>query len=116
MGRWENLSWSSFLVVLLHETVNFEPVRSASITTSRFGHTHTEAFLEPTGLAGCPVSFVDDTNIVILAIRNHCLIVAKSSEETFTSFASESAKMKSSSFFVANSTLLILKTINIIRH
>ena len=92
--------------------MNLEPIGSSSVSTSRLAHANGQTFLESAGLAGGSVSLVNNTHVVILAIRNHCLVVAKSSKETLASLACEGSKVETCSFFIANSAELVLKRID----
>jgi hypothetical protein len=54
--------------LLLHETVEFEPVGASAVTGAAFGHAHQEAFAQSAGLARRPVLFVDDALAAVLAL------------------------------------------------
>ena len=98
--------------VLLHETVNFEPVWSSAVTRARFRHTHHQTLPKPTCFARCSVFLVNDTSIIVLTFLDHRLVVASSSKEWFTSLASKSSKVKPGCWLPAHSALLILHRVH----
>jgi hypothetical protein len=67
--------------LLLHETVEFEPVGASAVTGAAFGHAHQEAFAQSAGLARRPVLFVDDALAAVLALWYHRQVVVRSPEE-----------------------------------
>ena len=67
--------------LLLHETVEFEPIGSSAVTGAALGHAHQEAFAQSAGLARRPVLLVDDALTAILALWYHRQVVVRSTEE-----------------------------------
>lgn len=61
--------------------MNFEPVGSAAVARTRFGHADHEALSESAGFASCPVLLIDDTLAVVLAFGYGVQIVVRSAEE-----------------------------------
>jgi len=93
--------------------VDLEPVGPPAVPAPRLGHADTEALFEPTSLARGPVALVNDANVVVFALRNHCLVVAEPSKEALAALTSERPKVKSCSFFVAHPAKLILQAIHV---
>lgn len=56
-----------FVLLLLKQTVNLEPVGSAAVARAALRHADQEAFSQPTGLACRPILLVDDAFAVVLA-------------------------------------------------
>jgi len=99
------------LLVFLHQTVDLEPVGPPAVPAPRLGHADTEALFEPTSLARGPVALVNDANVVVFALRNHCLVVAEPSEEALAALTSERPKVEAGSLLVANPAQLVLQAV-----
>ena len=94
--------------------MDLEPVGPPPVPAARLGHPNRQALLEPAGLARGPVPLVDDTHVVVLAVRNHCLVVAESAKEGLTALASEGSEMEPSSLLITHSTQLILQRVDVV--
>ena len=101
--------------VLLHQTVDLEPVGSPPITRSRFGHAHHQTFSEAACLAGGPVLLVHHALVVVLALLDDGLVVAGATKERLAALASEGSKVESCSRLLANATQLILHGIQAVQ-
>ena len=94
--------------LILHEAVDLEPVGSSAVSAARLGHPHGETFLETTGLAGCSVPLIDDADVIILTVWDHCLIVTESAEERFAALTGEGSEVESSCLLITDSAQLVL--------
>ena len=94
--------------------MNFEPVRPPAVSTARLGHANRETFLEPTCLAGCSISLVDDTDVIVLTVGNHCLVVTESSKERLAALASEGSEMEPGCFLITHSAQLVLQRVDVV--
>ena len=88
--------------------MDLEPVGSPAVSAAGLGHPHRETFLETTGLARCSVPLIDDTDVIVLTVRDHCLIVTESSEERFAALTGEGSEVESSCLFITDPTQLVL--------
>ena len=103
-GGGEDGGGPSLLWVLLHEAVDLEPVGPPAVPTAGLGHADHEALPQPAGLARRPVPFVDDALVAVLAVRDHCLVVAESPEEALAAFAGDLAIVLSTALVGADDT------------
>ena len=92
--------------------MDLEPVGPPAVPAPRLGHADHEALPEPASLAGRPVLLVDDTLVVVAALLDHRLVVAAPAEEALAALAGERSKVKSSCWFIAHSTLLVLQRVD----
>ena len=93
--------------------MDLEPVGPSSVPTARLGHADAEALFQPTRLAGGPVALVNDANVVVFALGNHCLVVAEPSKEALAALTSERPKVEAGSFFVAHPAKLVLQAVHV---
>ena len=94
--------------------MNFKPVGSPSISWSWFGHSHHEAFFQTTCLTCCAIFFVDYALVIVLAFLNHGLVVTRSTEERFATFACKCSKVKPSCWLSTYFASLVLNGVHFI--
>ena len=114
MGGGKDLGRRALLGVLLHEAVDLEPVAPPAVATAGLGHAHTKALLEPAGLAGGAVPLVDDAAVVVLALRDHSLVVTEPPEEALAALAGEGTKVEAGGFLVTHSAQLVLQAVDVV--
>ena len=100
------------LGVLLHEAVYLEPVAPPAVPTAGLGHADIEALLQPAGLAGGAVLLVDDAAVVVLALRDHRLVVTEPPKEALAALAGEGAEVEAGGRLVAHAALLVLQGVD----
>lgn len=54
-------------LLLLEETMNFEPIGTSSVSGAAFRHSDQKTFSKAASFASCPILLVDDTFSVVLA-------------------------------------------------
>lgn len=69
------------LLLLLQETVDLEPIGSATVSRAGFRHADEEALLQPAGLARGPILLVDHTLAAVLAVGDAVHVVVRAPEE-----------------------------------
>ena len=92
--------------------MDLEPVAPPAVATAGLGHADTEALLEPAGLAGGAVLFINDALVIVPTLLDHCLVVTTSSEEALAALAGEGAEVEASSRLVTHSALLVLQGVD----
>ena len=108
LGALTTSASTRLLCVLLHQAVDLEPVGATAVSAARLGHPHRETFLEAASLAGGSVPLIDDTDVVVLTVRDHCLVVTESSEERFAALTGEGSEVESSRLFITDPAQLVL--------
>ena len=102
------------LSVLLHEAVDLEPVGPPPVPAARLGHPNRQALLEPAGLAGGSVPLVDDTDVIVLAVGDHCLVVTESAEEGLAALTSEGSEVEARCLLITDPAELVLERVDVV--
>ena len=94
--------------------MDLEPVGSSAIATSGLGHPDPEALLESASLARGAVPLVDDAEIVVLAVWDHCLVVAESPEEGLAALAGEGPEVEAGGLLITDPAQLVLQRVDVV--
>jgi hypothetical protein len=98
--------------VLLHETVDLEPVGAAAVAAAGLGHADGQAFAQAARLTGGAVPLVHHAAVGVLAVGNRRLVVAKAAEEGLAALAGEGAEVEAGGLLLAHAAQLILQRVN----
>ena len=93
--------------------MDLEPVGPPAVPAARLGHPHTEALFQPTRLARGSVALVNDANIVVFALWDHCLVVAEPAKEALAALTSEGPEVEAGSLLVADPAQLVLEAVHV---
>ena len=94
--------------------MDLEPVGPSAIATPGLGHTDRQALLESAGLARGAVPLVDDAEIVVLAVWDHCLVVAESPEEGLAALAGEGPEVEAGGLLITDPAQLVLQRVDVV--